>query len=468
MSKDGQISVERIKEAFTSAAKTIRGDWANITPTIGMALTVLGNSWTDFVGKIETSTGIFSLFAQLILLVAANFNILAIVLAPVAISLAFLAGKLGLGLVITGFQDLSEALKLATIAQWLFNVAVSVNPYVLAAVAIAALIVGILYFTGLLSGLGPIVTTIWGAITSLFSTLYGYIATAATYVATLVASFVEWTGIMGALQSIASATMAAVVSMFSAIGAAIQAFVPYMQAALTPLFNSLVALVQALYDITLQIVSIFVTALTPAITLMGEAFKKVWDYISPTMAEFVKLLSDIYDGWKIISTFLTTNFLPAVKGVFEGWLFLIQSVVEGIRTVVGWLKTAIALFQQAAAMGMGSVGGGGAHYGAQFNAGEGFAKGGAFKVGGTNNGRDTTPVSFRAERGERVTVETKKQQRQSDNSNQAPSVNVPVQIVNVTDPTMVTQAMQSATGKRVIFNSIKGDVQEMKAILGIN
>ncbi len=467
LSKEGKISVDSIKAAFESAAKTIRGDWANITPTIGMALTVLGNSWTDFVGKIETSTGVFSLFASLILLIANNFGLFMLALSPVILSLGFLAGKLGLGLVVTGFQDLAKALKLATIAQWLFNVAVDANIYVLAAVAIAALVTAILYFTGALNGLGPIISAIWGGITSLFSTLYGYITTAVGYIGSLIASFVQWTGILTGLQAIATATSTVIVGMFKAISSAVKALVAYIGPALEPLFSSLVALTQSLYALILQIVSAYVDLYVPAINASGVAFKAVWQYIGPAMTKFIGFLSDVYDGWKLILTFLKTNFYPAIKAIFEGWLFLIKSVVDGIKGIIDFVRSAIALLQQMNALRGGGGGGGGAHYGAQFMAGEGFAKGGSFMVGGTNSGRDTTPVSFRAERGERVTVETKKQQQQNDNQ-QTPSVNVPVQIINVTDPSMVTQVMGSQTGTRTILNMAKANAQELKDILGIN
>jgi len=99
--------------------------------------------------------------------------------------------------------------------------------------------------------------------------------------------------------------------------------------------------------------------------------------------------------------------------------------------------------------------------------GEGFATGGAFKVGGTGAGRDTTPVAFRAERGERVTVETKKQQRQSDSATSATSVNVPVSITNVLDPALVLAANESSRGQRSILNVIQANRNEVAAILGV-
>ncbi len=468
MSADGKISVDSIKEAFENASKTIREDWANITPTIGMALTVLGNSWTDFIGKIQTSTGVFSGLAYLILALADNFTLLAIALAPVVVSLGFLAGRIGLGLIVVGFQDMAAALNLATVAQWLFNAAVSANPYVLAAVAIAAFIAIILYFTGLLSGLVPIVTAVWNAIVSLFSSLIGYATTAVTYVGSLVASFIQWTGIFTALQAIASAVLSSIVSMFSSIAAAVKDLVSFMGPALKPLFMSLISLTKALYDLIMEIVSAYVDMYTPAVEALGVAFKQVWSYMGPTLVKLLSFLGDILEGWTIIATFLKTNFFPAVKAVFEGWVFLIKSVVDGIVKIITFLQQAIALFKQMASLGGARPKGAGAHYGAQFKAGEGFANGGSFKVGGTNNGRDTTPVSFRAERGERVTVETKKQQQQADNSNQAPSVNVPVNIMNILDPNMVVQVMQSNTGGRTLINVMKNNSEEIKALLGIS
>lgn len=97
----------------------------------------------------------------------------------------------------------------------------------------------------------------------------------------------------------------------------------------------------------------------------------------------------------------------------------------------------------------------------------GFANGGQFRVGGTGVGRDTTPVAFRAERGERVTVETKKQQRANDNRAQAANINVPVDITNVLDPQgIVDTAYDTDYGRRKFVNMIKINRDEVREILG--
>lgn len=466
MSKEGKISVDRIKQAFEEAAGTIQTDWANITPTIGMAITVLKNNWTDFVGSIETSTGVFSLIAQLIILIANHFTLLAVALAPVAISLGFLAGRLGIGLVVTGFKDLTTALKEATVVQWLFNAAVSANPYVLAAAAIAAVIALIIYFRNELGLTNELFATIWGSVTGLFNSLVTYLSQVTTALSPIITAFTNWNIVFIAIRAAASLTMADVVAMFTTIKAAIVGFVSYMKSALSPLFNSLIALAQQFYGLIVQVAEVFAQALAPEIKAVTVVWKALWDFIGPSLVKFVDFLKDIYDGWKLIASFLSTNFGPAVKAVFEGWVFLIQSVVDGIAKIISYLRSAIALMQTLSGMG-GGGGGGGAHYGAQFEVGKGYANGGQFRVGGDNNGRDSTPVAFRAERGERVTVETRKQQRQADNSNQTPSVNVPVQIVNLMDPNMVTSVMGTAAGQRTQINVIKDNASEIRQLLGI-
>ena len=232
-------------------------------------------------------------------------------------------------------------------------------------------------------------------------------------------------------------------------------------------FSRLIGLAQAFFGLLMDIVNLFAQQLSPAIKLVDVAFKAFWDFAGPSLVKFGGVLADIYEGWKKIGIYLSNNFLPAVRAVFEGWLFLIDSVVKGIASIINFLRQAIALFQTMASLSGGGGGGGGAHYGAQFQAEKGFATGGAFKVGGDNTGRDSTPVSFRAERGERVTVETKKQQQANDNAQQAVNVNVPITSITVFDPNMMVDAMASSKGQRTHIETIKNNASEIKNILGI-
>lgn len=83
----------------------------------------------------------------------------------------------------------------------------------------------------------------------------------------------------------------------------------------------------------------------------------------------------------------------------------------------------------------------------------GFATGGQFTVGGSG-GTDSQTVAFRATPGEQVTI--------TPPGGRAPQMAVPsvatpqmnVKVVNVLDPSMVTDAMNSADGEEVIINVI--------------
>lgn len=467
MSADGKISVDRIRQAFSEAAATIQKDWKNITPTIGMALVVLQNNWTDFIGSIQSSTGVFSSIAQLILLVANNFTLLAIAMTPVAASLAFLAGRAGLGLVVIGLKDLSSALKLATVAQWLFNSALYANPYVLVAVALAAIVAVLVYFRNEIGLTDQVLSAMWTSMVTAFNTMMAYLTPIAVQIANVVKWLIEWNIMFIAIRAAAAAASTIIQYMFANSTTFAKAFVSYMKAQMAPLFGALIDLAKQLYAAYVEITNLLIDTFKPAIVALTPAFKTVWSYMEPALQKMLQFIGDIGRGWVNIANFLKTNFLPAVKAVFEGWIFIIKTALEWIERVISALRQAIALARQLSGLGGGGKSGG-AHYGAQFNAGEGFATGGAFKVGGTGAGRDTTPVAFRAERGERVTVETKKQQRTNDNQQAAANVNVPVSIVNVFDPSMMPAANMTQQGQRSIVNAVSANRDELAAILGVS
>lgn len=463
LSKDGKISLDRIKDAFENAAETIRSDWGNITPTIGMALNVLSNSWMEFIGEVQTSTGVFSAIAQLILLVANNFDLLAIAMIPVVVSFGFLAGRLGIGLVVIGLRDLTVALRTATVTQWLFNASVYANPYVLAAVAIAALIAAVVYFRNELGLTNEFLSKMWETAVSFFNGLLKFFQPVISFLGQVIKLWADWSVHFQLIRALASVTKQDILSMFKAISEAVVATADYIIKALGPVFTDIIKLAKNFYDLTMEIVDLYVGLYTPAIEAVLPVFKEFWNYARPALVMLIQLVNDITTGWKNLANWFKSNFWPIVRDVFEGWIVIIRKVIDFINDLISMLKTALALMKKVGSGGKG--GGGGAHYGAQFKAGEGFAAGGAFKVGGTGAGRDTTPVAFRAERGERVTVETKKQQRQGD---QSPDINVkvPLNITNVFDPSMVPIANESAAGQRSIINALAMNRDEVNYILG--
>lgn len=88
---DGQLTPEILIGAFEKMGDSIRTEFANLTPTIGQALTVLQNNFIAFTGQVNQSIGIFDLFANAILLAANNLPLLLAALTPVVAALTIMA-----------------------------------------------------------------------------------------------------------------------------------------------------------------------------------------------------------------------------------------------------------------------------------------------------------------------------------------------------------------------------------------
>lgn len=95
-----------------------------------------------------------------------------------------------------------------------------------------------------------------------------------------------------------------------------------------------------------------------------------------------------------------------------------------------------------------------------------YATGGQFIVGG-RGGIDKNNINMNVTRGERVTIETVKQQRANDNAaGAAPVVNAPTKVVNLFDEREFIGAMDSEEGERVIMNVIRRNPRGIQAALG--
>ena len=67
MGAKGELTTDKLVSAILASGQTIDQEFGKITPTIGQALTVLGNKWDQFILDIQNSTGFFGQVAQLIL-----------------------------------------------------------------------------------------------------------------------------------------------------------------------------------------------------------------------------------------------------------------------------------------------------------------------------------------------------------------------------------------------------------------
>lgn len=83
-----------------------------------------------------------------------------------------------------------------------------------------------------------------------------------------------------------------------------------------------------------------------------------------------------------------------------------------------------------------------------------YATGGQFIVGG-RSGVDKNNINMNVTKGERVTIETAKQQRANDNGPGMPEVNANTKVVNLFDERSFIGAMDSDEGERVVMNIIR-------------
>lgn len=84
---------------------------------------------------------------------------------------------------------------------------------------------------------------------------------------------------------------------------------------------------------------------------------------------------------------------------------------------------------------------------------QGFQNGGEFRVGGAG-GPDSQMVAFRATPNETVSIKTPGQQRQADAA-PAAAPQQPINVVNVTDPNLLEDYMNTPAGERLIVNTIQ-------------
>lgn len=67
MGAKGELTTQKLMQAILQSGGAIEGEFARMTPTIGQALTVLGNKWSKLILDIQNNTGVFGAIAGLIL-----------------------------------------------------------------------------------------------------------------------------------------------------------------------------------------------------------------------------------------------------------------------------------------------------------------------------------------------------------------------------------------------------------------
>ncbi len=97
----------------------------------------------------------------------------------------------------------------------------------------------------------------------------------------------------------------------------------------------------------------------------------------------------------------------------------------------------------------------------------GFQNGGTFGVGGSG-GTDSQLVQFRATPNETVSVRTPGQERMANRNTEPQQQPQAINVVNVLDPAIVGEYLNSADGERTLVNSIQSNQTQIRGVMGRN
>lgn len=172
LASDGKITAKVMFDAFKSIEKSIDETFSKTNATVGQALTVATNRFTQFIGEIDKSLGVTRAIANAIDVVSKNLGALAVVAATVGVAMLVVFGP-----------AIVSAISAATMAVVGFTAALMANPIGLIAVGLTAVISALIVFgdkidagTKGLATLKDIGTATMEAITSTFSDFFSSIS----------------------------------------------------------------------------------------------------------------------------------------------------------------------------------------------------------------------------------------------------------------------------------------------------
>ena len=160
---EGDLTSDKIVEALQETAPDIAAEFAQLTPTVGEAFTVLSNAALRFIGQLNETLGVTDFLATALMWVAQHLETIAKLafVAGAALAAAFSA-RLIASIAGTAFQMIAleralgatsvtsaafgAALKVAQGGMWALNAAMMANPIGLVIAAIAALVAALYIF----------------------------------------------------------------------------------------------------------------------------------------------------------------------------------------------------------------------------------------------------------------------------------------------------------------------------------
>lgn len=341
----------------------INGAFTKITPIVTSAVTTILNTIKKlepvFKAVSEGIKGAFSndMFTTAIVAITSFIGIAMGVqkLIPVFTSLkntfmalkaAASAGK-DLDALRTAMGALAEQSKLAAVAQTILNSAILTNPYVLAAVALAALVAGLVYFFGFTKtgqqawqgftqwlgqawqNLVTIATGVWNSITQTFS---GPIAVIQGI----------WNGIVVFFQNLWNAIVTTATGVWNSF---LQGMAPIV-ASIQNLWNALVEFFSVLWQTIVTVATTVWNGIIMVFTPIIQTIMSVWNTIQPFFVGlWTAITAYLSTAWNNIVTIASTVWNVLVTVISTVWNVISTVVSTAINVVAGIIRAVTAAIQ---------------------------------------------------------------------------------------------------------------------------
>lgn len=382
----GQISAKGMAPGFVAIGNAIREATPGLAKMAEVLMPALGQVMQNLAPILPALVQAFTPWAQVLAVLAPHIASVITFLAPWAPLLLtlvtiFKAVTLAMTLYNAAMLFYSNATKIATGIQWLWNAALAANPIGIVVVAIAALVAGlVLFFTKTETG-RKLWTKIWGGIKTAFEATLNFLKPA-------------WEWMISALQWIGDKAVwlwqNVMVPAWNGIKAAFSVWWSYAQGAfsvfqtvlgvvgnvvmwlwhniMAPAFNGIVAVINAWWIAVQVVFAIFKVAINaiadvamwlwhnvfdPVFSAIGAIISAWWNNIVQPAFEGVKaafgLVGDIFSAvwnnvikpvWDAFGTAITFVIDNIIKPAFDGLKTALSAVGDFFGTIVGGIKTA--------------------------------------------------------------------------------------------------------------------------------
>lgn len=242
---------------------------------------------------------------------------------PMILNLAlwFSDNATALGPLLIAFAAFAIALKVATVAFGLFNAVMALNPFVLIAAAIIALIILVVvywdeivaFLTSTWNKIVELAKTVWNGIVDFFKGIFEGISGFVTRSWTRTGNDLQaiWQGISDFFTGIWTTIRDFVVGVVTAIGTTLTTIWTNIVNNLRPIIEPIVSIIQSIFEI--------------AWTIVSTVMQLIWIVIQA--------------GWNLI----TSMFQSFVDGILLIWNFLWGGVVSAVTTIWDWITQFLSM-----------------------------------------------------------------------------------------------------------------------------